>query len=228
MCVQHDHGGGLRGFQALLGAGRWHELRSLGASRAHRRGSFLLRQGESGDHVLALTQGRVKVLGMDADGSQVLVAFRGAGDLIGEMAVRSGARSATVQALDHCTAWHIPGDAFEEFLRQHDAQSLFADYLVTKLSETVAAQLQQAHFTPLQRISRLLLDVLKLADEDQTGCMRIPLSQEAIASALGLARSTIAEQIAVLRRSHTLEPGPRLVVANPERLARCAEVSAEF
>lgn len=176
---------------------------------------------------MALTRGRVEVLGTEPGGAQVLLAFRGAGDLVGEMAIRSGTRSATVQALDRCTAWHIPGGALEEFLRRHDAQSLFADYLVAKLSETVSSQLQQAHFTPLQRLSRLLLDVLELADEDQADRMRIPLSQEAIARALGLARSTIAEQIAALRRDRALGPGPRLVVADPERLARCAEVSAD-
>lgn len=226
MCVLGDLGGGPRGFQALLGAARWRQLRSLGTAHTYRRGSILLRQGEVSDHVLALSRGRVTVLGAESDGAQVLVAFRGPGDLVGEMAASSGARTATVQALDHCTAWHLANDTFQDFLRRHDAQGLFADHLVSKLSETVTAQLQQAHSTPLQRLSRLLLEVLELADADQPDPARIPLSQQAIAGALGLARSTVAEQIAALRRNHVLGPGPRLVVTDPESLARCAEVSA--
>lgn len=222
-----DHGGNPRAFQALIGLYRWQCLRSLGTQRTYRPGAFLLRQGDVGDCVLALSRGRVKVLAAASDGSQVLLAFRGTGDLVGEMAISSGVRSATVQALDRCTAWCIAGDTFRDFLLRHDVQRVLTDYLVSKLSETVPYQVQQAHFSPLQRLSRLLLEVLALADDDQADRMRIPLSQESLASALGLARSTVAEQIARLRHTRALGPGPRLVVVDPTRVAHSAGLGNE-
>lgn len=220
--MSHDLGQRPRGFQALLGADRWHALQVLGTLRSYRSGAFLLHQGDRGDFLLALASGRVRVLAATAGGSEVLLSFRGAGDLVGEMAVSSGVRTATVQAIDRCAAHYIARAPFQQFLVEHDAQGVFTDYLVSKLSETVPYQVQQVHFSPLQRLSRLLLELVALADSDQVDQMRIPLSQEALASSLGLARSTVAEQIAKLRRAGALAPGPRLVVADRSRLAENA------
>lgn len=224
----NDLGRGSRGFKALLGADWWQALQGRGTLRSFRPGSFLLRQGDEGGFLFALSSGRVKVLAASADGSEALLAFRGAGDLVGEMAQNSGLRTATVQAIDRCTAQHIPAPAFHEFLAEHGAQGLYADYLISKLSETVPHQVQRVRFSPLQRLSRLLLEVLALADDAQADPMRIPLSQEALANALGLARSTVAEQIAELRRTNTLAPGPRLVVADRRRLAEHAGVVTDM
>lgn len=207
-------------FRVLIGDGRWRSLRELGTARSYRPGEFLLRQGERGGFVLAVTSGRVEVSAAAADGAQVLLSFRAAGDLVGELAMSSGVRSASVRAVDRCTACCIPAGRFRDFLSRHDAQDVLSDYLASKLSETVPYQVQQAHFSPLRRVCRLLLDVLALADGDQADRMRIPLSQDAVAGALGLARSTVAEQVAQLRRSGALAPGPRLVVADVDRLAR--------
>ena len=211
---------GPHAFRALIGDGRWWSLRELGTARSYRPGEFLLRQGERGGFVLAVTSGRVEVSAAAADGAQVLLSFRAAGDLVGEMAISSGVRSASVRAIERCTACCVPDGAFREFLLQCGAWDAFADYLASKLSETVPHQVRQAHSTPLRRLSRMLLEVLALAEHDRQDRMRIPLSQESLAGALGLARSTVAEQIAKLRRVGALAPGPRLVVADVDRLAR--------
>ena len=222
--MHHDSERGPRGFHALAGADRWQTLQTLGTLRSYRPGAFLLRQDEHGGFLLALHSGRVKVIATTEEGGEVLLSFRGAGDLVGELALTSGVRSATVQAIDRCSAQYVPGAAFKKFLVEHDAHGVYTDYLVSKLSETVPYQVQQVHFSPLQRLSRLLLEVLALADDGQTDPMRIPLSQEALAGALGLARSTVAEQIAKLRGAGALRSGPRLVVADRTRLAECAGV----
>ncbi|KEI43402.1 Crp/Fnr family transcriptional regulator [Saccharopolyspora rectivirgula] len=214
-----------RGFRKLLGEQRWKALLRAGSPRTYRPGAFLLRQGDPGGFLLALTSGRVKVLASERDGGEVLLTLRGAGDLVGEMAARTEThRTATVQALERCTAHHVTKADFDRFLDQHDARDELSDYLILKLSETVPYQLQQAHFSPAQRIARLFLQVVTLADPDQPDRMRVPFSQEAIANALGYARSTVAQQIAEMRASGVLGPGPRIVVADSAGLAEQAGV----
>ncbi|MCP2260967.1 cAMP-binding domain of CRP or a regulatory subunit of cAMP-dependent protein kinases [Streptoalloteichus tenebrarius] len=209
-----------RGFHALLGDSRWHALLRAGFPHTFSPGSTLVRQGDEGGFVWALASGRVAVLARQEDGAQLLVSLRGAGDLLGEMAVRpSSRRTATVEAIDRCVAHRVPAETFHRFLEEHDAQGGFSDYLVAKLSETVPYQVQLVHFTPLQRVARLLLEVVALADATAVDRFRVPFSQEAVAAALGLARSTVAEQIARLRREGALASGRRLVVSDSRRLA---------
>ncbi|MBB3665456.1 CRP-like cAMP-binding protein [Prauserella sediminis] len=187
----------------------------MGVERRHKPGDVLLRQGDRGDYLLALTGGRVKILAAESGGAELLLSLRSAGDLVGEMSPRSDSRrTATVETLDNCTTSYLARRDFEAFLARNGAHAAFSDYLVAKLSETVPYQLQQAHFVPRQRVARLILEVLLLADPGDRSRARIPFSQDALAKALGLARSTVADQIAALRTLGALRSGPRIIVGD--------------
>lgn len=216
----HQDNHGARGFRGLLGERLWAALVAAGVPRSHHPGEFLLRQGDKGDHLIALTTGRVKILAGVENGSQLLLSLRGAGDLVGEMASRPDAyRTATVQALEHGTSCHLHRRDFEAFLDSHGAEAQFRDYIVDKLCETVPYQVQQAHFTPRQRVARLILETVLLADPRGKDRAKVPFSQEALATALGMARSTVADQVARLRSSGALASHSRLVVADERVLA---------
>jgi CRP-like cAMP-binding protein len=188
---------------------------------------MLLRQGDRGGFILAVTTGRVRISALAQDGGQLLHALRGAGDLVGEMGLRSEARrTATVVALDDCTACHLSTAEFQRFLAAEKAHDALRDYLIAKLSETVPYQLQLVHFTPRQRIARLLIDVAALAGP-LSDPLRIPFTQTGIADALGLARSTVAEQIAAMRAAGVLASGRQLVVRDLPRLTRLAGIGGD-
>jgi CRP/FNR family cyclic AMP-dependent transcriptional regulator len=202
-------------------------LCAAGRGRNYRRGQTLLHQGDRGGFVLAVTAGRVRISALAPDGGQLLHALRGAGDLVGEMGLRSEAqRTATVVALDDCTACYLSTAEFQRFLVAERAHDALRDYLIAKLSETVPYQLQLVHFTPRQRIARLLIDVVALAGPPSDP-LWIPFTQTGIADALGLARSTVAEQIAVMRDAGVLAPGRRLVVRDLSSLTRLAGIGGD-
>jgi CRP-like cAMP-binding protein len=175
-----------------------------------------MRQGFAGDYLLALTSGRVQVLRSERGGEQsLLVALRAAGDLVGEMAAHGGGvRSATVVALDECHAQYLSVEAFDRL----PAARKLTDYVVLKLSESVPFRVQLVHFKPQQRIARLLAELVALAGPELARPMLVPLSQEQIASALGVARSSVSAFVADMRKDGVLGPGPRLTVADPQGL----------
>ncbi|MFC7623148.1 cyclic nucleotide-binding domain-containing protein [Microlunatus sp. GCM10028923] len=60
----------------------------------------MLRQGDPGTHVLVLLSGVVKIVRFEADGRVRLLAFRGPGEVVGELAVQDdGSRLADVVAM---------------------------------------------------------------------------------------------------------------------------------
>jgi CRP-like cAMP-binding protein len=78
-------------------------------------GERLIRQGEEGDGLFVLVEGRVRIV---VSGREV--AQRGSGDVIGEMAVlRRGLRSADCFADGPVTALRIDHDLFWELLDSH-------------------------------------------------------------------------------------------------------------
>jgi CRP/FNR family transcriptional regulator, cyclic AMP receptor protein len=91
------------GLGSLLPPEAWQALLANGMVRRFGKGEILMRQGEPGSHVFVLARGRVKVARVDTEGNELLLALRGVGDIVGELAVLGGgARSATVTALVPC------------------------------------------------------------------------------------------------------------------------------
>lgn len=81
-------------------------------------GSTVLRQGDTATHVLLLLAGRVRVSRVAADGTVLVLAVRGPGELLGEMAVLGDDdRSATVTAIDRCETRSIPAARFVGLVR---------------------------------------------------------------------------------------------------------------
>jgi CRP-like cAMP-binding protein len=92
-------------------------LMRAGERRAFDRGEQLMRAGERGDHVMVILSGSVAAISPASEGSPVVLAVRGPGDLIGELAaLDSRPRSATVNGLTPGEALVIPGDSFDAFL----------------------------------------------------------------------------------------------------------------
>ena len=133
-------------------------------------------------------------------------------------------RTATVETIDRCTTRALPVERFNTFLDQHDGHSVLTDYLVSKLSQTVPYQVELVHFTPERKIARLLLEVVALADEASSDPRHVPFSQQEVADALGMARSTVALHLHRLRETGALRTGPRLAVADLRALKTAAGV----
>lgn len=98
----------------------------------YRMGDVLFREGDPGDFVARVLDGRVAVE-KDHDGEAVRLGDLGPGDFVGEMGViERKPRSATVRALTEVTVELIPADAFLERIA---AEPDTAHALLVRLSE---------------------------------------------------------------------------------------------
>src|SRR5690348_3970537 len=85
------------------------ELEQAGRRRDFRRGSVIFRQADRTDSVVVLRSGRVKCSVDTTSGTEVVLAVRGPGSLLGEFAaIDREPRSATVTAIEPIVALQLP------------------------------------------------------------------------------------------------------------------------
>lgn len=175
----------------------------------------MLRQGSPGTHLLALTEGLAKVVCREPGGMVTWLAFRGPGDLLGEVSVFNGTpRTAEVVALTPCTAVVLDAERFRRFI---DQRGLVMDLMRQALSRLRESDAHRAELLTLPLVVRLARALLRLAELTSPGkkadVVRLTgLSQEEIAQATGVTRNAVITGLQRLRESGAVETARRVIV----------------
>jgi CRP-like cAMP-binding protein len=194
------HSGQQPTFSSLLSLAQWSALVQSGVRRTFLPGDELLRQGDLGGYLFAMVQGRVHVTYHQEDGTQVLVAVRGAGDLIGEFAAQDdGRRSATVVALDPCYAYRLRADEFRSIVSRDRLEGAVVTYTTWKIRQQAEYSAALVHLRGTARIARLLLWIVDAAGPKHPDPLTVNLTRTSIAALLGLSLSSTKSAVAELR-----------------------------
>jgi diguanylate cyclase (GGDEF)-like protein len=98
--------------------GSFSDLGPLGRELALDAGAVLWKEGDAGDHLVLLLEGRLEVSHQTPDGEEITIRHLYPGAVAGEMAALDGqARSATVRAHSAVRVLMVPAGSFREFLR---------------------------------------------------------------------------------------------------------------
>ena len=98
--------------------GSFSDLGPLGRELSLDAGTVLWNEGDPGDHVILLVEGRLEVSHQTPDGDVITIRHLYPGAVAGEMAALDGqARSATVRAHSASRVLTIPAASFRDFLR---------------------------------------------------------------------------------------------------------------
>jgi len=207
------------GFMAALTAKAREAVLQLGRTRTYATGAALFREGDPSEFAVVVLAGRLKVSSTSADGHDTVLAFRGPGDLIGELSLFDGApRSATIAAVEPAEVVLITADRFTELIRtQPEIAEMLLRTVVAKLRDADRQRLEFGAYDTTGRVARRLV---QLADEHgvpgsaATGGVRItlPLSQTELAGWTGSSREAVARALAVLRRQGLITTHRRSIV----------------
>jgi CRP/FNR family cyclic AMP-dependent transcriptional regulator len=139
----------------------WAALVESGIRRTYLPGQYLLRQGDDGSWIVALIKGRVRVTYHAASGSEVLLAIRGPGDLLGEFGYGDREpRSASVIAIEPCMGSLVTDSRFTAWMATHQNHRRLDRYILAKTREAAKVTWQLARCRPAQRLASLLLAVV--------------------------------------------------------------------
>ncbi|MGA8847139.1 MAG: Crp/Fnr family transcriptional regulator, partial [Nocardioides sp.] len=114
-------------------------LRASMSETRLRRGDVLFREGDSGDKLYVIIEGKIKLGRTSPDGRENLLAIQGPGQMFGELSLFDpGPRSATVTAVTDATFASL---SHEDLLRWLEGRPVVARGLLSQL----AARLRKAN-----------------------------------------------------------------------------------
>lgn len=212
-------------FRSAVSDAVWSKLIVDGVRVACSPGGRLLTQGAYGRDVIVLTGGTVKITYDAADGTGTLLAFRGPGDLLGEIAYADhGTRSATAWAMEACVGRRYAPNRFAEAVTRHRMQTQLDGYRNAKIRESAELLWRASTRKPEARIAALLLNVMAVGEASTRPAHVIPMTQDEIAWCLGIALRTVNKVFVDFRRQGLVRTGRgRVEVTQPCVLATLIE-----
>lgn len=212
-------------FLSQLSADELSDLRARSIVRSFARDATILHQGEAPGRVLVIERGRAKVTAITEDGTEVVLAFRGPGDLLGELSALGGeTRLASVRALEPLDALAVPAADFDSFLETHPRVALvILRVVITRLRDADRQQVEFAAYQTLGRVARRLVELADRFGEPSGAGIRIalPITQEELAGWAGASREATAKALHELRDLNLIETARReITVRDPAGLER--------
>lgn len=161
--------------------------------RSYDAGEIVFQEGDPADSFHIVLDGRLAMTVTSADGRELTAGIIEREEIFGELALLSagGHRQATVRALEPAETLLIYRRDFDHLRQRHRAFSELLIDILTMRVRSMAVQLEEALYLPVQtRILRRLVELARSYGGGRQPAV-IPLTQEDIAGLAGTARATV-------------------------------------
>ena len=205
----------------------WAALAPRLVSRVVARGEDLFREGDPGDALHVLVEGKVKISRAAPDGRENVIAILGPGDLLGELSIFDAQpRGATATAVTDSRLATLAKADFAEWLALHPAVAVeLLHALAVRLRQTNEAMADLVFTDVPGRIAKTLLSLAERFGEAAADGTRVAhdLTQEELAQLVGASRETVNKALSDFAgRGWLRTEGRAVVLLDTERLARRA------
>ncbi len=170
-------------------------LRALavrGDMRRYRKGTILIQEGDVGETLFIVIEGRVKVYCVDSNDKEITFGVFGAAEYFGEMALDGGPRSASVITLEPTVCAVVHRRALSAFIAERPE---FCFELLSKVIQRLRLATRDARnlafIDVYGRITRLLNDMATVQPDGRRMVMERITHQE-IASRAGCSREMVS------------------------------------
>lgn len=195
--------------------------------RRYRRDEVIFHEGDPGDSLHVVVEGRVKITRESTEGEEAIVVVLQAGDSFGELVLLDGApRSATATAMEPTETMTMSRTTFVELV---ESGSPFRTQLLGGIARRIRRltdQLAEVHFLDLA--GRLALQLGRLAEEADPGAttdiaLNRSITQSDLASMVGGTRQRVNQIIGdFVDEGLIRQESGRIIVTDLEQLRRRA------
>jgi CRP/FNR family transcriptional regulator, cyclic AMP receptor protein len=197
-------------------------INASGWLKSFRKNENLVLEGHMSTGIYILQSGYVKITSSTTNDRTAMIDIMAAGDLIGEFAtIDGGPRSTTVTAATNLISRFIPKDEFVR-LREHHR------HIASAVDRSMTAKLRlnncrRTDMIPPEAKVRLCRVLARLADRYGTPCdeglrIKVPITQEDIASLTGCSTAAVQRAFRFLRDRRIVANGRGPLVITNSRL----------
>ena len=172
--------------------------------------------GDPGDQIYFINGGRVKTSKVTRDGKELTLAYRGAGQVFGELAVVDGSpREEMAEAMKNAIITELPVEVFRDLLHS-DAKLCFAFMAeMGRRRKQLETKLEHLVFKDVQaKLAALLLELSEEYGQETEDGLQIGLkiTHQEMANLIGSTRETISLTLAQFKKKGLLNMNGRTVV----------------
>ncbi len=198
-------------------------------TRTHmERGDVLFHEGDRGDRLYVIAEGKIKLGRTSPDGRENLLAILGPGEMFGELSLFDpGPRTATATAIAETQLLGLGHEQLQEFLTSRPRVALTLLAALARRLRRTNESLADLVFTDVPgRVAKALLDLAKrFGRQTEDGIMvSHDLTQEELAQLVGASRETVNKALADFATRGWLKLEARAVLLQDvDRLKRRAK-----
>jgi CRP/FNR family transcriptional regulator len=212
---------------AALDAESADTLEKVLTTRTVGRGHIVFKEGDPGDRLFIVLDGKIKIYRAAADGRENLIAVLGAGEMFGELSLFDpGPRTASVAAVTDATLASLDHDDLRPLLLDRPGLGVeLLRALAQRLRRTNDAMADLVFTDVPGRVAKALLDLagkFGVAEADGKR-VRHDLTQEELAQLVGASRETVNKALSEFAHRGWLRiEGRSVLLLEEERLIRRA------
>jgi CRP/FNR family transcriptional regulator, cyclic AMP receptor protein len=191
------------------------------------RGHVVFAEGNPGDRLFVILDGKVKISRAAADGRENLLALLGRGEMFGELSLFDpGPRTASATTVTGTTLASLDHDDLRPLLVERPAVAVqLLQALAQRLRRTNEAMADLVFTDVPGRVAKALLELAAKFGVAEDGATRVrhDLTQEELAQLVGASRETVNKALSDFAHRGWLRiDGRSVLLLAPERLARRA------
>lgn len=196
--------------------------------RQWRAGSTLFQRGESGEYLVSLTSGRIRLMVGTAQGKELVLRHAEAGDVFGELSLFDGApRSADATALIDSEGFILSKRDFEAIAGREPSLRIAVTHYLCRMLRDTTEQLESIALYNLEaRVARFLLFTLRQIHGDDlppNPVLLLEINQSDIAAVLGASRPKVNRALQALRDSGILQKSGEAMECDVSLLMQIAD-----
>src|SRR3954452_20395931 len=202
-------------------------LEAVMSTRAVERGHHIFREGDPGDRLFVVLDGKVKISRAAADGRENLLAVLGPGEMFGDLSpFDPGARTATATTITDSRLASLDHDDLRPLLLDRPGVAVhLLRALAQRLRKTNEAMADLVFSDVPGRVANALLGLAEKFGVDDGDGVRVQhdLTQEELAQLVGASRETVNKALSEFANRGWLRlEGRTVLLLDTERLARRA------
>jgi CRP/FNR family transcriptional regulator, cyclic AMP receptor protein len=163
-------------------------LANLGKEQKFKKGELILKDGDKGDALFILLEGRVRAFGSSISGKEITYGYVEAGEYFGELTLDGGMRSAFVEALEPCLCAIVSNAQVQTYM--HDQPKFATDLFHTVIRRARQSTANARNIALLDVYSRLKHTLVKMTPKVANS---VNITHSELAADVGASREMVSK-----------------------------------